>query len=142
MTEGSAQSGPKDRDINENPTPSVPGFSCYAFADHPPSTRLGGQQNKNSRTESVGLEEVENKNINNIQRTRNCRTSSRNRNTRWEASNVQILVRETTAKEMSGRLEEVARAIYEQVCQLVKFETPLESTEAVSPPLRRTGTDG
>jgi len=142
MVEETIEDRSKLATSNENPTAPVLGFSCYAFADHSPSTRLSGQQNKNPRTESVGLrEEVKGNNKNKIQRTKNHGDRKR-QNTGWQANVIEIHVEETACQEMGLRLEEVARAIYEYSCQLVKFDIPLESTEAVSPPLRRTGTDG
>jgi len=132
----------------ENPTAPVLGFSCYAFADHPPSTRESGQQNKNPRTESVGCEEINNyknkitKNIRGkIQRDKKQKTR-RGRQGSWEPRVIEVRFNGSSKKEARKRLEEVAAALYEYFSQLVKTDSKLETTVAVTPNQRRTGTDG
>gem|GEM_PF-2003606 len=141
----------------ENPTAPVLGFSCCAFADHPPSTRESGQQNKNPRTESVGCEEINNyrnkitKNIREkIQRGSRARRESkvsgkigkRARNGSWEPRVIEVHFNGSSKKEAAKRLEEVAAALYEHFCQLVKTDSKVETTVALTPIQRRTGTDG
>lgn len=65
---------------------------------------------------------------------------------RWDLSTVEICFVEdkfeSLRKEHGTRLDEVAAAIYEYLCQLEKIDHTIETTVTEAPIFRRTGTDG
>lgn len=60
----------------------------------------------------------------------------------WESKGVEVYFSDEPKEASALRLEEVARALYEYSCQLAKRGPAFETTEAMTPELRRTGTDG
>jgi len=60
----------------------------------------------------------------------------------WEPRVIEVHFNGSLKKEAAKRLEEVAAALYEYFSQLVKTDSKVETTVAVTPNQRRTGTDG
>ncbi len=157
MTEILSVCAPKQPEPKEIPTAPALKFSCYAFADHPPTTRESGQQNENIQYSRRGVKVLNGHNKNKKkekrgkeQKTKELEQESQKHETlktpkkpriTWEAKTVEINFVDTPCKEKQLLLEQLARTLYDYSCQLAK--APALSPEAPSTPdFRRTGTDG